>query len=647
MRPVRLDAARAALAGWALLGAVNAAMIAITLRVPRSGLGTRALHHAYDAGQLLALGVLSAAGVLLWQRFVSTTPFGSRRFAPFLGIFAVGLALGAWMLRDDFHGFAGNLVGDRLSFVVVALAIATCAGVLAACAFVGSRLARGYLRLLPIAGAIALVAANHKVVAHDYPGVHFFVAAWAAALASTALASPTDPTARARTSWFWVAGVAVVSLWTLFLAPSNTVRLELFRSSGSVVAPFVARIESQLSRTGNVAVSPESVRWFKSRDGLPEIPPTAPRLFAKNAIVLVLVIDAGRADLLKPEHDRALPNLARLRDASVQFTNARTPAPGTTLAVTSVFTSRYRAQIRWADQRGREYPHLDPSPRFPELLQKQGVVTLNLQGLPGLAMAQGILRGFSEEKILGGRPGHFAGASEMLPALMERLGRATSGAESERAFFAYQHYDDAHAPYDLGGKKATPFESYLAEVQGVDRALGRLLDFLEEKQLASRTTLIVTADHGEAFGEHNKQFHATTLYEELLHVPLLVKVPGIAPRKVDAPVSLVDLAPTLLDGFGLPTPGSFMGQSLVPLLRDPRAPALGRPIVAESDRGHRAMVFPDGMKLIADDKLHTLELYDLNRDPGELENLFDIRPDAGAQRRALLDSFFDAQRLRR
>lgn len=646
MRPLRLDPARAQLAGWALIGAVNAAMIALTLRLPRSGIGTRALHHTYDAGQLLALGALTATGVLVWQRFVSGTRFGARRFAPFFGIFALGVALGAWMLRDDFHGFAGNLVGDRWSFVIVTLGILACAGVLSACALVGQWLARGYARLLPIAVAIALAAANHRLVAHDYPGVHFFVVCWAAALGGTALTSSAEPTP-ARQSWLWVAAVAAASSWTLFLTPSNAVRLELFRSSGSVVAPWLARIESRFSARARAAVSPESVRWFKSRDGLPEIPPTLPPLFAKNAIVLLLVIDAGRADLLKPEYDAALPNLARLRDASVMFTNARTPAPGTTLAVTSVFTSRYHTQIRWADQRGREYPHLDPSPRLPELLGKHDIVTLSLQGLPGLAMSQGILRGFTEEKILPGRRGHFAGAPEMLPALIQRLERTTSPTESQRAFFAYQHYDDAHAPYDLGGKKATPFESYLAEVQGVDRELGRLLDFLDSRGLANRTTIIVTADHGEAFGEHNKQFHATTLYEELLHVPLLVKIPGIPPRKVDVPVSLVDLAPTVLDGFGLPTPGSFMGQSLVPLLRDPKAPALGRPIVAESDRGHRAMVFPDGMKVIADDKLHTLELYDLNRDPGELENLVDSQPDTSAQRRALLDSFFDAQRLRR
>jgi arylsulfatase A-like enzyme len=645
MRAIRLDPALGQLAGWALVGAVNAAMIAITLKLPRSGIGTRVLHHAYDAGQLLALGALSAVGVLFWQRFASRTRFGSHRFAPSVAVFGVGVLFGVWMLRDDFHGFAGSLVGDRWSFVVVALAIAACAGLLSLCARVGSWLARGYLRLLPIGIAIALVAANHKVVSHDYPGLHFFASAWAAVLAGTALV--TSPAEASFRSSGWVALGAVVSWWSLFLVPSNAVRLELFRSSGSVVAPWLARIESGLSRSSTAVVSPEAARWFKSRDGLPDIPPNGPPLFARNAIVLLLVIDAGRADLFRPEHDQALPNLARLRRQSVEFTNARTPAPGTTLAVTSVLTSRYHAQIRWADQRGREYPHQDPSPRFPELLRAHGVITLNLQGLPGLAMSMGILRGFDEEKILPGRGGHYAGAPEMIPALIQRLGRASTPPEASRAFFAYQHYDDAHAPYDLGGKKATPFESYLAEVQGVDREIGRLLDFLDSHSLADRTTLIVTADHGEAFGEHNKQFHATTLYDELLRVPLLVKIPSVAPRTIDVPVSLVDLAPTLLDAFGLPTPGRFMGQSLVPLLRDPRAPKLGRPIVAESDRGHRAMIFPDGMKVIVDDKLHTFELYDLNRDPGELQNLADSAADLGAQRRALLDTFFAAHRLRR
>jgi arylsulfatase A-like enzyme len=229
----------------------------------------------------------------------------------------------------------------------------------------------------------------------------------------------------------------------------------------------------------------------------------------------------------------------------------------------------------------------------------------------------------------------------MIPALIERLKRA-----DERPVFSYQHYDDAHAPYDLAGKKATPFLSYLAEIAVVDTEIGKLLDFLESTGLAERTSIILSADHGEAFGEHGKQFHATTLYDELLRVPLYVRGPGIAPRRIDEPVTLMDIAPTILDGFGLPTPGAFMGQSLVPLLRGERV-VFGRPVVAESDRGHRAMVFNDGIKLIADDKLHTLELFDLRRDPGEVENLADARHELANQRRALLDAFCDAHRLPR
>lgn len=633
---LRFGPALGQIAGFALVAAVNAAMIAITLRLPRSGIGTRALHHAFDAGQLLAFGVLSAGAILLWQRFLPAPRRGARELA----IFLVGAALGSWMLRDDFHGFAGNLVGDRLSFLIVALGIGLCAAALVVATHVGRRLARGPFRLIGVGVAIAVAALNHRVVAHDYPGVHFFALWLSAVLAGTSLTTWEAPN---RDSLRVIAGTALVSLWSLVLVPSNAVRLELFRTSGSAVAPWLARIQSGLTTRATAAVSPESARWFKSRDKAPEVPASSPRLFAENAIVLLLVVDAGRADLTDEKHDAQLPNLARLRKSAVDFTSARTAAPGTTLAVTSLLTSRYHAQIRWADQRGREYPHQDQSPRFPEILSAHGVVTVSLQGLPGLAMSQGILRGFDEEHILPGRAGHFAGATEMIPALVQRLERV----DARKPLFAYQHYDDAHAPYDLGGKRESAFESYLGEVEGVDRQLGRLLDFLDSHSLTNRTTIILTADHGEAFGEHNKQFHATTLYEELLHVPLLVRIPGVAPRRIDVPVSLVDIAPTILDGYGLPTPGGFMGQSLVPLLRANKPLPLGRPLVAESDRGHRAMIFPDNVKIIADDKLHTVEVFDLGRDPGELENLADTQPDLTTQRRALIDVFFDAHRLRR
>src|SRR5262249_45210894 len=127
-------------------------------------------------------------------------------------------------------------------------------------------------------------------------------------------------------------------------------------------------------------------------------------------------------------------------------------------------------------------------------------------------------------------------------------------------------------------------EKYDGEVQFVDQHLGKVLDALAASGLAESTAVVVFADHGEGFGEHRfggerMYFHGQTLYDELLRVPLLVYVPGVAARTVDDPVMLLDLGPTLVDLVKAKPSPTFRGHSLLPaLLGEKTAP---RPVVAE------------------------------------------------------------------
>jgi arylsulfatase A-like enzyme len=197
---------------------------------------------------------------------------------------------------------------------------------------------------------------------------------------------------------------------------------------------------------------------------------------------------------------------------------------------------------------------------------------------------------------------------------------------------------DPHAPYDAAGTAGTARERYLREVALVDREIDRLVRALDETGLGGKAAVIVTADHGEAFGQHNTPHHNSTLYEELLRVPLMIRAPGSLPRRVVTPVSLVDLGPTVLDLMGAPTPGSFMGESLTPFLRGGDATPT-RPILAER-RYAQAMIFPDNIKAILDWKKGTEEIYDLERDPNETKNLCDELGPACAERLDVLRAFF-------
>jgi len=150
----------------------------------------------------------------------------------------------------------------------------------------------------------------------------------------------------------------------------------------------------------------------------------------------------------------------------------------------------------------------------------------------------------------------------------------------------------------------------------------------------------VTSDHGEAFGEHGTFQHTKTIYEELVRVPLLVWGAGVRPQKVDEPVTLVDLNPTICDIFGVPWSEDITGETLVPILRGAK-PNLSRPILAEG-RLRRALYAGD-LKVIADLRRSTVEAYDLSVDPGELDNLFDRERARVAPLLGALDAFFDTR----
>ncbi len=493
---------------------------------------------------------------------------------------------------------------------------------------------------LPLAAlGLAGLVANQLVLVGDYPGLHLVFAVVSATLLGGGLAeAPWPVRVPARLSMTLRAALAVGAAASLVLWPGSTVMVEVFKLPGAVLAPFAAQLSRGSAAAG--AVTFGDPQWFRDRARVPAIPASAPPVVQGAPIVIVLVVDCMRADLLSlPQHASKLPNMAALRDESLYFSDARTVAPATTQSVASLFTSRTYSQLVWTfatvGKDPRVYPHLDPSPRFTEELSRGGVRTAIFTGLSALKNEYGVVKGLDEEHILSAS----LLSDGVLGKVDERLAK-----DSASPMFLYVHVADAHSPYDRAGKKGSPFDRYLAEVGIVDKALGRLRTALREKGLSQRTVLVLTADHGEAFGEHNDTLHAHTLYEELLQVPFLMYVPGATPRRIAEPISLLDLGPTVLDLFGKATPGSYMGQSLVPFARG-ESPTLGRPIVAESARRMQVMVFPDRVKVIRDLYRGTVEIYDLAKDPKELSNLYDEKVGDAEPHVAELAAFFEAQTL--
>jgi arylsulfatase A-like enzyme len=224
--------------------------------------------------------------------------------------------------------------------------------------------------------------------------------------------------------------------------------------------------------------------------------------------------------------------------------------------------------------------------------------------------------------------------------------------EPATPFFLFVHYFDPHDPYLLPEGFQPPFRPgpkealklnreifrYDSLIAFTDREIGRLLDGLEERALAGDTLVVLTGDHGEGLMQHGHMFHGVHLYEEGVRVPLVLRWPGrLDPgRVVPEPVALMDLTPTILAlaGSGAEGAAEFEGESLVPSLLGDAQGDPERPVYLYRRRyegGEVAKgVFAEGekfgirvgrWKLIDGPDEGTLELYDLEADPEERENL--------------------------
>lgn len=206
---------------------------------------------------------------------------------------------------------------------------------------------------------------------------------------------------------------------------------------------------------------------------------------------------------------------------------------------------------------------------------------------------------------------------------------------------AFQAYARGEQEYMSDAK-----EAYDGAVAWVDEQLGRLLDFLRDENLMEDTMVVVTADHGHNFGEHDIFSDNVGLYDTSVHVPLVISHPDHDPDRIDGLVQLTDIAPTVLDYAGVDIPADVRSNVL---------PETREYVFAESIEHRMQMLRTDRWKLIVPRDVEylqsrawydgdgTTELYDLSADPGETKNVAADNPDTLARLEGMLEDELDAQ----
>ena len=398
--------------------------------------------------------------------------------------------------------------------------------------------------------------------------------------------------------------------------------------------------------------------------------------------VILITVDTLRADVLFAYGAAGVstPNIDQLTEDGVLFQNAISAAPWTLPAVTSIMTG-LSPMVHGAVRLNSRLS--DSVPTLAEYLRADGYFTAAIGNNPVLTTDFNLSQGFLEynffPKLIGGSFGarlfYWLAPALFSPSTESLTDSALSWLDSnhEKDFLLWIHYFDPHVPYTPppeylpetnppstmgtyfidtrrirdGEFVPSPAEErwieqlYEGEVRYLDKNVGDLLAALKRLDLYADSLIILTSDHGEEFWEHGGYEHGHTLYNEILQVPLIIKLPSFAAakKKISTPVPTQAIMPTILDLCGIEYQTNHLSVgSLLPLWGQSPATLEERPIISTGllyNENQESVIF-GRLKYIRSLLTNREELYDLVRDPGEETSVAALFSDEIEKARILL-----------
>ena len=554
---------------------------------------------------IVATSVFGAAGGAFYLLLEKGTQKG--RIAAAV-LFGASMALVGWGIGG---GRLLSALGARLGFALALGAVAG-AGLFFATARIGALLARPWrVSLVGAAAVLALELVNRFVLVRLYPAFHWGLGGMTLAVAGFVCAAlPAGDGERGRV--FGAAGtLSVLAL----LVPTTAEWLSRFDNYRFIMlesAPLAGRAVELAARVSPPSPAEEAASVEPQSTAPSSAPPGGRALDLRGRDFLLVTVDALRADHVgaygyERPTTRHLDALAR---EGAVFERAYTATPHTSYALTSLMTGKYMRPLLLQDI------GVD-SDTWAGLLRLYGYKTAAFYPPAVFFIDPARFKPFRDRSLdFEYRWVEFAEGERRIGQVKQYLSTTTAG----QRLFLWVHLFGPHEPYEPHAEHAFgdhDVDRYDSEIAAADATLGAIVK--EFRAARPSSVVMVTADHGEEFGEHGGRYHGTSVYEEQVRVPLVISAPGvIAPQRVSETVELVDLLPTVLGGLEVPVPPRLRGRDLGPLLAKKRPSEAG---FAYAETEDQQLLAEGTLRLVCARRIGACRLFDLESDPGQKRDL--------------------------